>query len=174
MVGWCGAQQAALVRYVSRERKGSLLGELGGGEGEGGGREVLQSLRGGQASRVPASEFTACGGEAWVSWVMLWEISGRTWRSLVQRLLASPLTADFRLKSAVHLRHNHCTAQRLDRAQASSQAPGSHMTGGDLGWVHFDVGISAPRRGVLLGTGYLKQGTGPKRFFMNSLKQEHT
>lgn len=75
---------------------------------------------------------TACDGEAWVSWVMLLVISGRTWRSLVQRLLASPRTAVFRLKSEVHLRHNPCTAQRLDRAQASSQAPGSHMTGGDL------------------------------------------
>ena len=128
----CGAQQAALVRAVSRERKASLPGELGGGKGEGGGSEVRQSLRGGWASRVPAAEFTAHEGQACVSWVMLLVISGRTWRSLVQRPLASPLTAVFRLESEIHLSHNHHTAQRLDRAQVSSQALRSHTTGEDL------------------------------------------
>ena len=124
----CGAQQAALVRDVSRERKVSLPGELGGGEGEGGGSEVRQSLRGGRASRVPAAEFTASEGEACVSWVTLLVISGRTWRSLVQRPLASPMTAVFRLESEIHLGHNHRTAQRLDRVQVSSQVLGSHTT----------------------------------------------
>ena len=126
------AQQAALVRDVSRERKVSLLGELGGGEGEGDGSEVQQSLRGGRASRGPAAEFTACEGKACVSWVTLLVISGRTWRSLVQCPLASPMTAIFRVESEIHLRHNHHTAQRLDRAQVSSQVLGSHTTGEDL------------------------------------------